>query len=128
LRPGVEGLSENIRVRSIVGRFLEHSRIYEFQAGGRSTTYIGSPDLMQRNLDHRIEVLMPVENARARQEIAAILDSALADDSYAWGLDSEGVWTRLSPSKPDKPHSHHATMMRRALARGRRRARGRRAD
>jgi polyphosphate kinase len=128
LRPAVEGLSENIRVRSIVGRFLEHSRIYEFQAGDRSTTYIGSPDLMQRNLDHRIEVLMPVENARARQEIAAILDSALADDSYAWGLDSEGVWTRLSPSKPDKPHSHHATMMRRALARGRRRARGRRAD
>jgi len=78
LRPGVDGLSENIRVRSIVGHFLEHSRIYAFEAGNRTTTYIGSPDLMTRNLDHRNEVLVPVENARVRQDIHAILDSALA--------------------------------------------------
>ena len=69
LRPGVEGVSENIHVRSIVGRFLEHSRVYSFEADERVSTYIGSPDLMQRNLDHRIEVLMPVESARVRQEI-----------------------------------------------------------
>ncbi len=88
LRPGVEGLSENIRVRSIVGRFLEHSRIYSFEAGDGATTYIGSADLMQRNLDHRIEVLVPVENARIRQEVHTILDSALADDTNAWLLDA----------------------------------------
>jgi polyphosphate kinase len=124
LRPGVEGLSENIRVRSIVGRFLEHSRIYAFEAGDRSTTYIGSPDLMQRNLDHRIEVLVPVENSRIRQDVHAILDSALADDTNAWILGPDGAWTRAIPT--DKPHSHHEKMMRRAQARARRRTRARR--
>jgi polyphosphate kinase len=126
LRPGVDGLSDNIRVRSIVGRFLEHSRIYTFEAGDRATVYIGSADLMQRNLDHRIEVLAPVENARIRQEINAILDSALADNVNAWELDSDGTWSRLAPGK-EKPHSHQATMMRRSLTRAKRGARERRA-
>jgi polyphosphate kinase len=124
LRPGVEGLSENIRVRSIVGRFLEHSRIYSFEAGNDTTTYIGSPDLMSRNLDHRIEVLVPVENARIRQDVHAILDSALADDVNAWLLEADGTWTRVTPG--DKPHPHHATMMRRVQAKARRRTRDRR--
>jgi polyphosphate kinase len=126
LRPGVEGLSDNIRVRSLVGRFLEHSRIYSFEADKDTTTYIGSPDLMSRNLDHRIEVLVPVENARIRQDVHAILDSALEDDVNAWQLGPDGTWTRLTPG--DKPHSHHTTMMRRALARARRRTRDRRAS
>jgi polyphosphate kinase len=126
LRPGVEGLSENIRVRSIVGRFLEHSRIYSFEAGDRVATYIGSPDLMQRNLDHRVEVLMPVENARVRQEVHAVLDSALEDDTNAWSLGADGEWTRVEPGK-SKRHSHHETMMRRSLKRARRGARERRA-
>jgi polyphosphate kinase len=125
LRPGVKGLSKNIRVRSIVGRFLEHSRIYSFEAGDRSRMYVGSADLMTRNLDHRIEVLAPVENARIRQEASAILDSALADNTNAWELDSEGTWTRLAPNSA-KPHSHQGTMMRRALTRAKRRARERR--
>jgi polyphosphate kinase len=125
LRPGVEGLSENIHVRSIVGRFLEHSRIYAFDAGERSTTYLGSADLMQRNLDHRIEVLVPVENARVRQEIHAILDSAFADETSAWILGPDGVWTPPEPNGR-KPHAHHATMMRRAQGRSRRRTRVRR--
>jgi polyphosphate kinase len=120
LRPGVEGLSENIHVRSIVGRFLEHSRIYSFEADDRVATYVGSADLMQRNLDHRIEVLTPVENARVRQEIHAILDSALEDDTNAWTLGPDGEWTRVAPAKSSKAHSHHATMMRRALKRARR--------
>jgi polyphosphate kinase len=120
----VDGLSENVRVRSIVGRFLEHSRIYSFEAGDETTTYIGSPDLMSRNLDHRIEVLVPVENARMRQDIHAVLDSALDDDTNAWLLDSSGTWSRAEPGA--KPHSHHATMMRRAQTRARRRARQRR--
>ena len=97
LRPGVEGLSENIHVRSIVGRFLEHSRVYSFEADERVATYIGSPDLMQRNLDHRIEVLVPIENARVRQEIHAILDSALADDTNAWIL---AAVRRMGTSRP----------------------------
>ena len=124
LRPGVAGLSENIRVRSIVGHFLEHSRIYSFEAGDRVATYIGSPDLMPRNLDHRIEVLVPVENGRVRQDIHALLDSALADDTNAWLLASDGTWTRASAGS--KPHSHQVSMGRRAITRARRRARERR--
>src|SRR5919106_504253 len=124
LRPGVEGLSENIRVRSLVGRFLEHSRIYSFETGDETVTYIGSPDLMSRNLDHRIEVLVPVENARLRQDVHATLDSALADDTSAWLLEPDGTWTRAEPGS--KPHNHHGTMMRRVQAKARRRARDRR--
>ncbi|MGH3137485.1 MAG: polyphosphate kinase 1 [Gaiellaceae bacterium] len=124
LRPGVEGLSENIRVRSIVGHFLEHSRIYAFEAGDHATTYIGSPDLMTRNLDHRIEVLIPVDNGRVRQDVHALLDSALADDTNAWRLGSDGEWSRASAG--EKPHSHHSSMGRRAITRARRRARERR--
>ena len=121
LRPGVPGLSENIRVRSLVGHFLEHSRIYAFEAGDTSTTYIGSADLMTRNLDHRIEVLVPVETARVRRDVHAILDSALADDTNAWLLGPDGTWTRGAPS--DRPYTHQAAMMRRALKRQRRGAR-----
>ena len=76
-----------------------------------------------RNLDHRIEVLVPIENARVRQELNAILDSALGDNSNAWELDANGAWTRLVPTQSEKPRSHQATMMRRALSRARRRAR-----
>jgi polyphosphate kinase len=126
LRPGVEGLSENIHVRSLVGRFLEHSRIYSFEAGERVATYIGSPDLMQRNLDHRIEVLTPVESSRVRQEIHAVLDSAFDDETNSWSLAADGTWTRVVPAKAAKAHSHHATMMRRALKRAQRGARERR--
>jgi polyphosphate kinase len=126
LRPGIEGLSETIHVRSIVGRFLEHSRIYSFQAGDAARMYIGSPDLMKRNLDHRIEVLMPVENARAQKEIDAVLESALADDTNTWVLASDGTWSRLTPATPDKPYSHHEALMRRSMQRARRRSRARR--
>ncbi|MBA3374935.1 MAG: polyphosphate kinase 1 [Actinobacteria bacterium] len=127
LRPGVDGLSENIRVRSLVGRFLEHSRVYAFEARDRSTMFIGSADLMQRNLDHRIEVLAPVESARTRQELTAMLDSALADNTNTWDLDSEGSWSRSAPES-EKQRSHQATMMRRVLTRARRRARQQRGD
>jgi polyphosphate kinase len=125
LRPGTEGLSENIRVRSIVGRFLEHSRIYQFQAGDRITTYLGSPDLMARNLDHRIEVLVPVESVRIRHEIDSALDSAFADDTNAWLLGSDGSWTRVATS--GQPHSYQASMTRRASKRTRRKIRDQRA-
>ncbi|MCS7006279.1 MAG: polyphosphate kinase 1 [Thermoleophilia bacterium] len=126
LRPGVEGLSERIRVRSLVGRFLEHSRIFEFRARERTRTYIGSPDLLKRNLDHRIEVVAPIENARLRKEIEFILDSAFADETSTWLLAPDGTWSRLSPANPDKPYSHHEALMRRAQARARRRTRAHR--
>jgi polyphosphate kinase len=119
LRPGVKRLSETIRVTSIVGRFLEHSRIYWFEAGDDATVYIGSADVMPRNLDRRIEVLAPVENARARAEIGAILDSAFSDTTNTWELASSGDWRRLE-GKGKKRHTHQDAMMRRAQLRARR--------
>jgi len=119
LRPGVKGLSETIRVTSIVGRFLEHSRIYWFEAGEETNVYTGSADLMPRNLDRRIEVLAPVENARAKAEIAAILDSVFADRANTWELGPDGAWSRLE-GKGKKAHAHQEAMMRRALLRARR--------
>jgi polyphosphate kinase len=125
LRPGVEGLSENVHVRSILGRFLEHSRIYSFEAGESSSVYIGSADMMPRNLDRRIEALVPIEHARSRQELSAVLDSVFSDDSHAWTLGQDGMWTRLTPSRPEKPIDHQAAMMRRAQMRARRQTEGR---
>jgi polyphosphate kinase len=96
LRPGVDGLSENIRVRSIVGRYLEHSRIYRFGARGRTRHYyIGSADLMPRNLDRRVEALAPVTDPGLQFRIDEFLDVLLADDNLAWELDPDGSWHRV---------------------------------
>jgi polyphosphate kinase len=95
LRPGIPGLSDNIRVRSIVGRYLEHSRIYMFGHGaedGGPVYYIGSADLMPRNLDRRVEALTPVEAESAQARLAEILDVNLSDDTLAWDLRADGVW------------------------------------
>jgi polyphosphate kinase len=121
LRPGVEGMSKTIRVRSIFGRFLEHSRIYSFEAGDRHALFIGSADLMPRNLDRRIEVLTPIEAARVRQELNAVLDSVFADNTFTWELMPDGAWSRATPGDGAKPYSHQAAMQRRALVRARRR-------
>jgi polyphosphate kinase len=97
LRPGVPGMSENIRVRSIVGRYLEHSRIYHFANGegpGRDAYYIGSADLMPRNLDRRIEALVGVDDPALQERLDQVLEVNLADDHQAWVLDAEGAWTR----------------------------------
>ena len=97
LRPGVPGLSDRIRVRSLVGRFLEHSRIYRFANGGgpgRPVTYIGSADLMTRNLDRRVEVLLEVTDPVAQGRLREVLDINLADDRLAWTLDGSGRWRR----------------------------------
>jgi polyphosphate kinase len=94
LRPGVPGLSETIRVRSIVGPFLEHSRIYRFGRGGQARHYIGSADLMPRNLDGRVEVVVPVEAPPLAARIDEILELCLADDLLAWQLDKTGSWHR----------------------------------
>ena len=97
LRPGVAGLSETIRVRSLVGRFLEHSRIYRFggTAGRPLTLLLGSSDLMERNLDRRIELLFPVTDAELQARVLEVLELNLADDTNAWVLGPEGVWSRV---------------------------------
>ena len=125
LRPGVPDLSETIRVRSIFGRFLEHSRIYSFEANGAATVFIGSADLMPRNLDHRVEVLVPVEGSRTRQELNAILDSAFSDTTNAWELSGDGSWRRLEPAKGSRAHTHQSALRRRVTVRARRSADGR---
>lgn len=122
LRPGVEGMSENICVRSIIGRFLEHSRVYSFEIDDAVALYLGSADLMTRNLDRRIEVLVPIEQARLRQEIIAVFDSALADNSSSWQLASDGTWVRLGQPKGERPHNHQLNLQRRARLRSRRAA------
>jgi polyphosphate kinase len=94
LRPGVPGISENIRVVSIVGRFLEHSRIYAFRRGEERRVLIGSADLMPRNLDHRVELVTPVEDPTLRAELLDVLERCFADNSNSWSLGSDGVWAR----------------------------------
>jgi len=95
LVPGVEGVSERIRVRSIIGEFLEHSRIWMFSNAGRPEWFIGSADLMERNLDRRVEVVTPVEDREAQARLARIVEVMLADDRRSWQLGSDGRWTRL---------------------------------
>jgi polyphosphate kinase len=95
LRPGVPGLSERIRVRSIVGRFLEHSRIFSFGRGEDAEHYLGSSDLMPRNLDRRVEVVVPVTDSLLKSRIQSILDMCLADDVLAWELHADGSWHRV---------------------------------
>ncbi|MGQ0433039.1 MAG: RNA degradosome polyphosphate kinase [Microthrixaceae bacterium] len=99
LVPGVPGLSDRIRVRSIVGRYLEHSRIYRFANGsgpGEPRYLIGSADLMPRNLDRRVEALVPVVEPDLQARLQEILDAALADDTLAWELGPDGTWTHLA--------------------------------
>ncbi len=94
LRPGVPGLSETIRVRSIVGRFLEHSRVIAFENDGDREWWIGSSDLMHRNLDRRVEVLLRVCDETARRQLADMFDEAMAPDVRSWQLGGDGGWTR----------------------------------
>jgi polyphosphate kinase len=111
LRPGVEGVSETIEVVSVVGRFLEHSRIFAFERPGEEPcVYIGSADLMPRNLYNRVELVVPVKDDRARAELLDVLDGSLADDTNAWTLDSEGRWTRRERN-PENPRSIHQELI-----------------
>ena len=117
LKPGISGLSDRIRVRSIIGRYLEHSRVYHFANGdgpGEPVTYIGSADLMSRNLNRRVEALVRLDDPRTQQRVREILDVVLNDDRLAWTLAGDGVWTkRRGPAAIDT----HARLQQ--LARGR---------
>ncbi|WP_152366107.1 RNA degradosome polyphosphate kinase [Microlunatus speluncae] len=103
LRPGVPGLSENIRVRSILGRFLEHSRMFWFAAAGEPTVGIGSADLMHRNLDRRVEVLASITNPAHVQEITNLFDLAFDDGTVCWLLDSDGRWMPRTTDDEGRP-------------------------
>jgi polyphosphate kinase len=112
LRPGIEGLSERIRVRSILGRFLEHSRLFCFEAGETKSYLMGSADLMPRNLDHRVEMLVPVDSPHVRAEIETIFSRILADNSHAWMLGGDGRWERVQPEADERRHPSQLMAMR----------------
>jgi polyphosphate kinase len=94
LQPGLPGVSERIRVRSIIGEFLEHSRIWSFANGGDTEWYIGSADLMDRNLDRRVEAAVPVEDSEAKARLAEIAELMLSDDRRSWQLQPDATWIR----------------------------------
>jgi polyphosphate kinase len=98
LRPGVPGVSENITVTSVVNRFLEHSRIYSFERHSEpESIYIGSADLMPRNLYNRVELVTPILDDKARAELVDVLDRSLADNTTSWELGEDGSWRRRLP-------------------------------
>ncbi|HXB65530.1 MAG TPA: polyphosphate kinase 1 [Solirubrobacteraceae bacterium] len=105
LRPGVEGVSENIRVVSVVGRLLEHSRVYAFERDGEQVVYIASADLMPRNLDHRVELAVPIQSAELRAELLDTLERAFHDNQNAWQLGEDGTWRRRHPAPGERPSS-----------------------
>jgi polyphosphate kinase len=110
LRPGVPGVSETIRVVSLVGRFLEHSRVYGFQRGDGWSVWIGSADLMPRNLDTRVELLAPVEDDGQRAELLDAVERCLADDTHSWELGANGEWTRAA-ADGDEPRDAQRELM-----------------
>jgi polyphosphate kinase len=103
IRPGVQGLSENIRVRSVLGRFLEHSRVFVFGNGGDPEVWIGSADMMHRNLDRRIEALVRVTDPAHRAELAGLLELGTADDTESWRLGPDGSWQRHAVDEEGRP-------------------------
>jgi polyphosphate kinase len=116
LRPGVPGVSENIRVVSIVGRFLEHSRVYAFQRGEDTRVLTGSADLMPRNLDSRVELVTPVEDEDLRAEMLDMLELCFAENANAWDLGADGIWTRLDSADGER-HSVQEELRERHAAR-----------
>jgi polyphosphate kinase len=116
LRPGVPGISENIRVISIIGRFLEHSRIFYFQNGGSDRYYIGSADWMPRNLDRRVEAIVPIEDPSLQTELSDILETCLQDNRQAWEMQSDGTYLERHPKKGEPKRSTHKILMAKALS------------
>jgi polyphosphate kinase len=118
LKPGVPGVSDHIRVRSLIGRFLEHSRIFHFHNDGRAEYLIGSADLMPRNLDRRVEATVPVLDPALRSRLQHVLDLCLADQRQAWELRGD-EWTRLLPESAGDRPGIHEELMREAIERSR---------
>lgn len=116
LRPGVPGVSENIRVISIIGRFLEHSRIYYFHNGGDATIFIGSADWMARNLDRRVEAIVPIEDPDISNDLQEILGIMLADNRQAWDMQSDGTYKQRRPQPGSEAQSTQQILMEMAVS------------
>jgi polyphosphate kinase len=110
LRPGLPGISDNIRIVSIIGRFLEHSRLFWFANGGEPEMYFGSADWMPRNLDRRVEAVAPVEDPQLRGQLERLLDTYFNDDTAAWDMQSDGQFTQRHPS--GEPHCAQLDLIR----------------
>jgi polyphosphate kinase len=117
LRPGIEGLSDTVRVVSVVGRFLEHARVYYFHNGGDEEYYIGSADAMRRNLRSRVEIVAPVEDPELRSELRLVLDTQLADRRSAWEMRADGSYEQRRPEGDENRRSSQSELMRWAEAR-----------
>ena len=117
LRPGIPGLSENVRVMSIVGRFLEHSRLYYFRNGGADEYFIASADAMKRNLEARVEVLCPVESPELASELRAIFDIHITDQCSVWDMQQDGGYIQRMPVADASPAGSHQTIIERAARR-----------
>jgi polyphosphate kinase len=115
LRPGIEGLSENVHVRSIVGRFLEHSRIFYFRNGGDEEMYIGSADLMERNLDRRVEVLVRVDSPELKSVLKERLELGFADNTSTWVLQGDARWSRIQPKEGEERINQQEELMKQAV-------------
>jgi polyphosphate kinase len=115
LIPGLDDVSENISVVSVVGRFLEHSRVYSFRRGDELKILIGSADMMGRNLNNRVELIIPVEDEDAKAELTDTLERCFADDTFAWDLGPDAAWTR----RDGRTRSVHTELMERAATRAR---------
>ena len=117
LKPGVPGVSENIRVVSVVGRFLEHSRVYTFHRGEETRVVMGSADMMPRNLDNRVELVAPVEDPGLRAEMLDVLERCFADNANAWDLGADGEWTRRVRAEGEPRRDVQAELRERAASR-----------
>jgi len=111
LKPGVLGVSENIEVRSIIGRFLEHARVYAFENGGDREVYASSADLMNRNMFRRVEICFPVENKKLQTRILQDLNLYLKDNTQAWLLRSDGSYQRLQKADNEEPIQAQTVLM-----------------
>ena len=112
LRPGVPGVSDNIRVRSIVGRFLEHHRIYWFANDGTPELFCSSADWLERNLLRRVETCFPIIDPQLAERVKAeALDNYLADNQNAWALAADGSYAKVEPAPGEPPHSAQATLL-----------------
>jgi polyphosphate kinase len=117
LRPGIAGVSDNIRVISVIGRFLEHSRIFCFHNNGQPEYYIGSADWMTRNLDRRVEAVTPVEEPALAAELQGILATLLADNRQAWDMAPDGTFSQRQPGVEEAEQGTHVMLMRHTLQR-----------
>jgi len=116
LRPSLPGISETIRVVSIVGRFLEHSRIFWFHNNRQEEFYIGSADWMTRNLDRRVEAVIPVEDPKLVQQLKDVMTILMADNRHAWDLQSDDTYIQRQPTADEEERSAQVILMQKAIA------------